>query len=206
MNERAFRCPSASTLVFAVFALLLTALPSLAGAGEDPRLTPREREAFEAVAPDQAKDCQRCALAHKRCSTTCFNLAEKGGMGDCLTACDNAVAACSCDQSVSVRSEDLAAWKGLDTTTKAAACHGTVSCQPNYPSCASWSSYADCGDLTCGFGPKCGDCTCDEFGRCFCGPGPAWRQPRERFRVCFDSLGNSCTEWQGLTSISCGCE
>jgi 5-methylcytosine-specific restriction endonuclease McrA len=201
MNERTFRCPFTFLLVFA---LLLAALPSLAGAAEDPRITPQERAAFEAVAPAEAKSCQRCAVAHKKCSTTCFGLAEKGGMGDCLTACDNAVATCSCDQPVSLRSEDLVAgeWPG---TTKAAACHGNVSCQPNYPSCASWTSYADCGDAFCGSGPRCGDCTCDEWGHCFCGPGPAWREPMERFRVCFDSLGNSCTEWQTLTFISCGC-
>lgn len=200
MNERAFRCLSTSIFVFA---LLLAALPGFA-AGEDPRISPREREAFEAVAPAEAKDCQRCAFAHKRCSTTCFSLAEKGGMGDCLTACDNAVATCTCDQSVNLRSEDLVSWDWPDTT-KAAACHGTVSCQPDYPSCASWSTYSNCGDPYCGSGPRCGECTCDEWGHCFCGPGPAWRQSRERFRVCFDSLGNSCTEWQTFTSVSCGC-
>lgn len=200
MNERTSRCSFLFILVFA----LLVALPGLATAGEDPRISPREREAFEAVATAEAKDCQRCAISHKKCSSTCFSLAEKGGMGDCLTACDNAVAACTCDQSVTLRSEDLV-WERPDVTTKSA-CHGTVSCQPNYPSCASWSSYSDCGDAVCGFGPRCGECTCDEWGHCFCGPGPAWRQPRERFRVCFDSLGNSCTEWQTFTSISCGCE
>jgi hypothetical protein len=200
MNERAFRCLSTSLLVFA----LLAVLPALAAAAEDPRISPREREAFEAIAPPQAKDCQRCALAHKKCSTTCFSLAEKGGMGDCLTACDNAVASCTCDQSVNLRSEDLVSWE-WPGTTKAEACHGTVSCQPNYPSCASWSSYSPCGDAYCGSGRRCGDCTCDEFGHCFCGPGPAWRESQERFRVCFDSLGNSCTEWQTFTSVACGC-
>jgi hypothetical protein len=205
MSERAFRCSLNSLLVFA---LLLVALPGLAGASEDPRISPEERAAFEAVAPLQAKGCQRCALAHKKCSSTCFKLAETnelGMMGSCLTACDNAVAACTCDQSVNLRSEDLVSFEWPDTTTKAAACHGTVSCQPNFPSCASWSTYSDCGDPYCGWGPKCGECTCDEFGRCFCGPGPAWRYSRERFRVCFDSLGNSCTEWQTANYYSCGC-
>jgi hypothetical protein len=202
MPERAFRCPSTFILVFA---LLLTALPALAAADEGPRrLSPQEREAFEAVAPPQAKGCQRCALAHKKCSATCFSLAEKGGMGDCLVACDNATATCTCDQSVTLRSEDLVSWE-WPGTTKAAACHGSVSCQPNYPSCASWSTYTDCGDPYCGATRGCGECNCDEWGHCICGPGPAWRQSRERFRVCFDSLGNSCTEWQTYLTATCGC-
>jgi hypothetical protein len=81
------------------------------------------------------------------------------------------------------------------------ACHGTVSCQPNYPSCAGWSGYADCGDPLCGIYRWCGDCG-DPFG-CW---DPATRQTRERFRVCFDQFGNSCTEWQStLVLVACGC-
>jgi hypothetical protein len=200
MDERVFRCSFTSILAFT---LLMAALPGLAAAEEGPRISPRERAAFEEVAPAEAKSCQPCALAHKKCSATCFSLDEKGGMGSCLTACDNAAATCTCDQSVNLRSEDLVSrdWPG---TTKAA-CHSNVSCQPNYPSCASWSAYASCGTAFCGSGPRCGECDCDEWGHCFCGPGPAWREPLERFRVCFDSLGNSCTEWQTFTSISCGC-
>jgi hypothetical protein len=204
MNKRAFRCPATPFLIFALLLAALAALPSLAVAGEDPRISPQGRAAFEAVAPAQAKSCQRCALAHQKCSATCFGLAEKGGLGSCLTACDNATATCTCDQAVSVRSEDLVPRDWL-ATTKAAACHGTVSCQPDYPSCASWSSYADCDTPFCGTGVKCGECTCDDFGHCFCGAGPAWKEPMERFRVCFDSLGNSCTEWQKFTVSSCGC-
>jgi hypothetical protein len=200
MSERAFRYPFTTILVFA---LLLAALPALAVADEGPRISPREREAFEAVAPAEAKACLRCALDHKKCSSTCFSLAGEGKMGSCLTACDNATATCSCDQAVSLRSEDLVAWE-WPGTNKAAACNGTVSCQPNYPSCASWSTYTACGDPFCGSGARCGDCTCDEI-RCFCGPGPAWKEPQERFRVCFDAWGNSCTEWQKLTYVSCGC-
>ena len=85
-----------------------------------------------------------------------------------------------------------------------AACHGTVSCQPNYPSCASWSGYSDCGDAWCGQQRPCGECEYIE-GHLFCSPGPAWKQPRERFRVCFDQFGNSCTEWQQTLISSCGC-
>ena len=39
----------------------------------------------------------------------------------------------------------------------------------------------------------------------FCGPGPAWKYSRERYRVCFDAYGNSCTEWQTYNYSSCGC-
>ncbi|HEX6902246.1 MAG TPA: hypothetical protein VF789_21190 [Thermoanaerobaculia bacterium] len=200
MNERMFRCPFSSILVFA---LLLTALPALAAADEVPRITPQEKAAFLAVAPEQARSCQRCVLAHQKCSTTCFSLADKVNMGSCLTACDNATSTCSCDESVTLRSEDVIPWNPLDMNK--AACNGNVSCQPYYPSCASWSGYSDCGTPYCGFGPKCGECVCDEWGRCFCGPGPAWKYSRERFRVCFDALGNSCTEWQTYNYSACGC-
>jgi len=203
MKKREFRCPSISFIL--ILALLPAILPRMAAA-EGPRISPPERAAFELFAPAEAKSCQRCALAQKKCSATCFALAQKegtGGMGSCLTACDNATAACTCDEAVNLRSEDLVARAGLDMT-KSTACHTAVSCQPNFPSCASWTAYADCGDPFCGSAPHCGECTCDEF-RCFCGPGPAWKQTQERFRVCFDSLGNSCTEWQKLTFNSCGC-
>jgi hypothetical protein len=90
----------------------------------------------------------------------------------------------------------------FSTLTKAA-CHGNVSCQPNYPSCASWSGYSDCDAPFCGLGQGCGECICDEF-RCKCFAGPAMKQYRERFRVCFDQFGNSCTEWQRiLTTLFC---
>lgn len=199
MTKRPFPCPFTSILVFA---LLLAALPGLAAAEEGPRAFRQARADFEAVAPAQAKNCQLCASIHQKCSATCFSRIEEGGTGDCLTSCDNAAATCTCDEVASLRSEDLVAW-GLAVTTKAA-CNGTVSCQPNFPSCASWSSYSNCGDPYCGIGAKCGECTCDEF-RCFCGPGPAWKQSRERFRVCFDQYSNSCTEWQTTVTSSCGC-
>lgn len=199
MNKRVFRCPSTSILIFA---LLLAALPGLAAADEVPRISRQARASFEAVAPAQAKGCQACAFAHQHCSATCFSLAEKGGMGKCLTQCDNAAATCTCDQAVSLRSEDLVSEEWLSRTK--AACNGSVSCQPNYPSCATWSGYSDCDEGYCGTGRACGECFC-EFGRCFCDPGPAWKQSRERFRVCFDQFGNSCTEWQMVLNSSCGC-
>lgn len=199
MNQRAFRCLPVSLFILA----LLLILAGAALAAENPRVTPQARAAFLAVAPPQAAGCPSCALAHQKCSSTCFGEAEKGQMGACLTACDNAAATCSCDGPVTLRSEDLVQ-RGWASVTKAAACHGNVSCQPNFPSCASWSSYSACGDPFCDEGPRCGDCFC-EGGHCFCDPGPALKSTQERFRVCFDQFGNSCTEWQVVLNSRCGC-
>jgi hypothetical protein len=201
MNKRELRCPSLFILGFA----LLLILPVLAAADEHPAASPAARALaeFAAVAPPQAASCVVCAAAYQKCSTVCFGRADKSGLGACLNACDNAAALCSCDQVVNLRSEDLVDFEWPSAAK--AACHGSVSCQPNYPSCASWSSYSNCGDPYCGFFPHCGECICDEF-RCFCGPGPAIDQDQERFRVCFDQYGNSCTEWQKVkTLVYCEC-
>ena len=33
------------------------------------------------------------------------------------------------------------------------------------------------------------------------------KQRRERFRVCFNAIGQSCTEWQRtMITLGCGCE
>jgi hypothetical protein len=177
-----------------VLAYALLVLPGMAAADESPRAR-AVREAPRAAA------CDACALAQKSCSAACFSLRDKGVLGACVTACDNAAAACTCDQAVGLRSEELVnfEWPSLAK----AACHGTVSCQPNYPSCAGWSGYSDCGDPWCGMGPKCGGQVCDEWGFCWWEPGPAWKQWRERFRVCFDQFSNSCTEWQQTLSSTC---
>jgi hypothetical protein len=195
MNERVFRCSSVSILVFA----LLLILPGLAAAADEkPAAEPHARAASAAVA--QAASCGACTAAYQKCSNTCFGRADKSGMNKCLTSCDNAAAKCTCNDVSNLRSEDLVSFDWPSVSK--AACHGTVSCQPAYPSCASWSSYANCEDPYCGSGAHCGDCTCDEF-RCFCGPGPALKQKEERFRVCFDQYGNSCTEWQQLILSEC---
>lgn len=198
MSERVLRGSSILILGFG----LLMLLSSPAAAGEEPRVSPQARARFEAVAPPQAAGCGLCAFAYQTCSSTCFGLAEGRDMGKCLTGCDNAAKMCTCDDPVDLRSEDLVGFDWPSQTK--ASCHGTVSCQPNFPSCASWSAYSDCGTAYCGNGPKCGECEWIE-GHLFCGPGPAWRQSRERFRVCFDQYGNSCTEWQQTLQITCGC-
>jgi hypothetical protein len=196
MKNRAC-CLSVAVLGFT----LLVVLTSPAAAGES---AARGGAVWNAALPPQAASCGLCKAAQERCSVKCFSLADKAGLGACLTACDNAAAACTaCDDQVTLRSEDLVEkmpWlaKGLEK----AACHSTTPCDYNiYGSCASWSGYTDCDDPFCGSGPRCGD-NCEPWGPC---PGPAWKQKQERYRVCFDQYGNSCTEWQRITISSCGC-
>lgn len=181
------------------FALLLV-LPSPAAADQ------RVDSAVEsgAVLPAQAT-CDPCLAAAKRCSAKCAGLGKSEAIA-CLGRCDNATATCSCDDVVTLRSEDLVSFEWPSSSTKAAACHSTTPCGTAYPSCASWSSYSDCGDPICGVANHCGeDCPSCEFGPCPCF-GPATRQFRERFRVCFNSAEQSCTEWQRTNILlGCGC-
>jgi hypothetical protein len=158
-------------------------------------------------APAWAARCGPCEVAQERCSANCFGLG-KAEIGGCLRTCDNAAATCSCDEAVTLSSEDFVARFGSSAVTKlgspfvtelAEACHSTTVCGTAYPSCASWSGYADCGDIFCGSVRGCGDC--EEF---IC-PGPGLKQYRERFRVCFNALGQSCTEYQ-RTVINLSCE
>jgi hypothetical protein len=149
--------------------------------------------------PVQAATCGPCATAQEQCFSNCFSREGKAATRACLMACDNAAAACSCDEAVTLRSEDLV----LKTTALTAdACHSTTTCGTAYPSCASWSGYSDCGDPTCGIYRWCPDDCESDFG-CW---GQALRQSSERFRVCFDANANSCTEYQRLSSVlQCGC-
>lgn len=118
--------------------------------------------------------------------------AEERGGSDAVFAAGNPTAA--------PRSDLIPSWarSGL---AKADACHSTTPCGAEYGSCASWSGYTDCDEPLCGIYRWCGDCG-DPFG-CW---DLATRQRRERFRVCFNSLGQSCTEWQNtLVLVACGC-
>lgn len=101
---------------------------------------------------------------------------------------------------VTPRSDLVPQW-ARQVVEKADACHSTTPCGSAYPSCASWSGYSDCGDPLCGIYRWCGGCG-DPFG-CW---DEATRQRRERFRVCFNEFGQSCTEWQNtLVLVACGC-
>lgn len=150
----------------------------------------------------QAARCRPCDLAQERCSVNCFGREDKLERSACLIGCDNAAALCSCDEPVTLRSEDVVAaslWP--DPVGFAGACHSTTPCGSEYGSCASWSSYSNCGDPFCGVALGCGEC--NEWGQCEAG-GPATKQNRERYRVCFNAQGQQCTEYQ-RTSINLGC-
>ena len=149
--------------------------------------------------PAEAASCGPCIAAQERCSVHCFGRSSRSELGACLIACDNAATACSCDEKVNLRSEDAMEWTGQSLTELSAACNPTTPCGTEYGSCASWSGYSNCGDPFCGGARGCGEC--DDF-RCYI--GPALKQNLERYRVCFNAFGQSCTEWQ-RTVITLGC-
>jgi hypothetical protein len=124
------------------------------------------------------------------------------------TSCNNVAATSTLDGAVTLRSEEFVQ-RGLVNITESTTCNPVVSCQPAYPSCASWSSYSGCGESWCDLEPDCEDCSnCDpevEFPECLCDPGPAHHEIFERFRVCFNQFGNSCVEWQRTIGYMCGC-
>lgn len=78
----------------------------------------------------------------------------------------------------------------------AGTCHTATTC-PGFGSCTVWSAFSFCGD------------TCTK--RC-CHDAPICHEPdiggtifNERFRVCFNPAGASCTEWGIQSSVVCGC-
>ena len=174
-----------SRLPFAISALLLLVLSA-------------------AAVPAQAAKCRPCQIAQESCSVNCFGREDKDEMRSCLIGCDNAAALCSCDEPVTLSSEDYVARFGSqDVTQLKSACHDTTTCGSEYASCASWSGYTNCGDPFCGPTLGCGEC--NEWGQCTAG-GPGMKQFRERYRVCFNAVGDPCTEYQRTTSSGgCGC-
>lgn len=199
MNKLTLRCSTLS--VFVVALLLITAMGA-AAADESAQRTPQAREASRALALPQAIACPACALAFEKCFASCFAGVGKGTKDACLMACNKAAVTCTCDEAVTLRSEDLVKW-GIASATKEATCHGWVSCQPNYPSCAGWSGFIyACGEPQCLLGPYCVECTEESCPT----EAPYVSAPVERFRVCFDQFGNSCTEWQLVDYPACGCE
>lgn len=86
------------------------------------------------------------------------------------------------------------------TPAAAGACHWVGPCGPEYGACTSWSSANYCDAAYC---------SSHEYG---CGEpegpawGPGWVQPSETYRVCFNSLGQPCTEYQHYwVNLGCGC-
>lgn len=197
MKNRAHRYLPIATLFFTLFLIL----PALVAADESPRTPPERTPAGRAQSAAQTTTCSACEATRKSCTIGCFGAEDKARMVACLMGCDNAAAACSCDEKVTLRSEDFLPRPDL-LGTKALACHSTTPCGSQYSSCASWSASYDCGDPYCGIYRWCGD-VCGDLG-CW---GPALRQGREQYRVCFNSLGQSCTEYQstGASVVSCGC-
>lgn len=158
------------------------------------------------VGPVQAERCRPCEVAQERCSAKCFGL-DKAKIGGCLLACGNEAATCSCDEAVTLSSEDFVARFGSSGVTEHSdACHSSPPCGSEYGSCAGWSSYALCGDTWCApLVLGCGECGSGPESTS-CGDGPALRQLAERYRVCFNALGESCTEYQVTTyDYGCGC-
>jgi hypothetical protein len=112
-----------------------------------------------------------------------------------------ALAEKSCDEPVTLRSEDLVAISGWPSPTELDACHSGMSCGPEYGSCAGWSNYYACGDPFCGEHQQCDFCS-----ELPCGFGPAMIQRVERYRVCFNSLAEPCTEYSWSSyNAGCGC-
>lgn len=81
----------------------------------------------------------------------------------------------------------------------AAACNWGATCGSEYGSCGSWSGTYECDAPTCTMHHWCGEPE---------GPmsGPGMVQPVERYRVCFNSSGQSCTQYEHFWVLqSCGC-
>jgi hypothetical protein len=182
-------------LSFAFTALCLLVLPAAAAQAQD-----------NVLDQIQAARCRPCGIAHERCSVNCLGRGDKKDIGPCLIGCDNAAALCSCDEPATLSAEDYLALAGLPAvaTLTTAACHATTLCGSAYGACTNWSSYSDCDDPFCGIVAGCGEC--NEWGQCEAA-GPGIKQRRERYRVCFNTLGEPCTEFQrATTSGGCGCE
>jgi hypothetical protein len=90
-----------------------------------------------------------------------------------------------------------------DAVVALAGCQAASTCPAEYGSCSSWSGWSQC-DQTC-----VGLCLCKPIWSPECEgvpPEPKGTNSYNSFRVCFNSSGQSCTEWQKTTSTFCGCE
>lgn len=150
----------------------------------------------------QAGRCRPCEIAQERCSASCLGRDDKDQIGSCLIGCENAATRCSCDEPATLSAEEYVERFGLKVVTEfSAACHSTTPCGSEYGACTNWSSYSDCDDPFChqvnGCAEECGPLSCF---------GPGMRQRQERYRVCFNAIGQSCTEYQRtVINLSCDC-
>jgi hypothetical protein len=84
--------------------------------------------------------------------------------------------------------------------TAQGACQAASTCPSQFASCSGWSPRSEC-DSSCG--PGFCRCRPDDDS---CVPGDLrGRVTFNAFRVCFDSAGHSCTEWQQSFFTFCGC-
>ena len=100
-----------------------------------------------------------------------------------------------------MRSEDLVDIAAMDATLNAA-CPTAFTCDASFGSCASWSSTTSCGFRQCG--SQCFRCTAIKPGlEPICTSGIRRTTFSSRFRVCFNALGQSCTEFQVFSATAC---
>ncbi len=77
-----------------------------------------------------------------------------------------------------------------------------------YQACTGWSAYYDCGTPTACLAamPACRVCyPRDVNGEVYCESHSGYREPRNRYRVCLNPAGASCTEYQLLYNVVCDC-
>lgn len=147
---------------------------------------------------------EACLVALDACSANCNDLGDEVNTASCLSRCERAASVCFGDAEPTLSADEyLAFWGENVLLTKAAACNSTTPCPPEYGACTGWSGFSDCGDPFCGISTLCK--ICDEWGQCTAG-GPATKQNRERFRVCFNAQMQGCTEYQRASqTLHCGC-
>jgi hypothetical protein len=89
-----------------------------------------------------------------------------------------------------------------DAATSLAGCQAASTCPTEYGSCSSWSAGSQC-EVTC----FPGTCPCRPIWSPDCeGVPPTDREVTwyNKFRVCFNASGQSCTEWQKTGVSHCG--
>ncbi|KFE70156.1 hypothetical protein [Hyalangium minutum] len=95
-----------------------------------------------------------------------------------------------------------------DMLQPAAACMAAKTCTNlGYNSCGSWSATYNCGSLsTCNtFDTACRDCQYSpDIGAVECTYLGGQNQGKNRYRVCFNSAGASCTEYEYTSTKVCG--
>lgn len=85
-----------------------------------------------------------------------------------------------------------------DATTSLNSCQPTSTCPAEYGSCTPWSTATLC-EQECGVGI----CKCTPVWAC--DVEVKGRESLNSYRVCFNSGGQACTEWNQTTYFTCGC-